>query len=30
MKDETIPIGKWEFDEKVTEVFDDMLLRSIP
>jgi tRNA (cmo5U34)-methyltransferase len=28
--DHTIPNGKWEFDEKVTEVFDDMLSRSIP
>ena len=24
------PDGKWEFDEKVTECFDDMLRRSIP
>ena len=30
-KDETNPIGKkWEFDEEVTKVFDDMLSRSIP
>lgn len=29
-KDETVPEKKWEFDEKVTDVFDDMLLRSIP
>lgn len=25
-----IPTGKWAFDEKVTDVFDDMLARSIP
>lgn len=30
MKDETQPTGKWEFDQTVTEVFDDMLSRSIP
>jgi len=30
MKDETIPVGKWEFDADVTNVFDDMLKRSIP
>lgn len=29
-KDETIPGDKWAFDDNVTEVFDDMLLRSIP
>ena len=28
--DQTIPIGKWEFDETVTKVFDNMLERSIP
>lgn len=28
--DQTIPEGKWEFDSKVTDVFEDMLLRSIP
>ena len=30
MRDEVIPVGKWEFDEKVASVFDDMLERSIP
>jgi len=25
-----MPVGKWEFDETVTAVFDDMLARSIP
>ena len=25
-----IPTGKWEFDEQVTDAFDDMLKRSIP
>lgn len=30
MRDEVIPGEKWEFDEKVTAVFDDMLERSIP
>lgn len=29
-KDQTMPKGKWEFDGSVTEVFDDMLTRSIP
>lgn len=29
-KDETMPGAKWEFDESVTSVFDDMLARSIP
>jgi len=29
-RDQTIPIGKWVFDEAVTDVFDDMLSRSIP
>ena len=29
-KDQTIPAGKWVFDSAVTEVFDDMLQRSIP
>ena len=29
-KDEVIPGEKWEFDNKVTEAFDDMLERSIP
>ncbi len=28
--DNTMPDGKWTFDESVTEVFDDMLSRSIP
>ena len=30
MKDEVMPEGKWTFDGDVTEVFDDMLARSIP
>jgi len=30
MKDETLPTSSWKFDEAVTEVFDDMLERSIP
>lgn len=29
-KDEVQPGAKWEFDDKVTVVFDDMLQRSIP
>lgn len=29
-KDQTLPSGKWVFDSAVTEVFDDMLERSIP
>ena len=28
--DEVLPEGKWEFDAAVTDVFDDMLERSIP
>ena len=28
--DRTMPTGRWEFDAKVTAVFDDMLNRSIP
>ena len=28
--DKTEPQGKWNFDSEVTEVFDDMLSRSIP
>ena len=28
--DKTLPEGKWEFDSAVTEVFDNMLERSIP
>lgn len=28
--DRTMPIGKWEFNNEVTAVFDDMLERSIP
>lgn len=28
--DETMPEGPWEFDEAVTDAFDDMLGRSIP
>ena len=30
MKDETFPIGKWEFNADVASVFEDMLSRSIP
>jgi len=30
MQDQIIPHSKWSFDNDVTEVFDDMLLRSIP
>jgi len=30
MKDQTLPVGPWEFDAEVTAVFDDMLARSIP
>jgi tRNA (cmo5U34)-methyltransferase len=29
-RDETQPKGRWEFDEEVTDAFDDMLERSIP
>lgn len=29
-KDLTMPTGKWQFDDSVTAVFDDMLERSIP
>ena len=29
-RDQTLPTGKWVFDEAVTDVFDDMLSRSIP
>lgn len=29
-KDHTLPEGKWEFDQAVTDVFDEMLERSIP
>lgn len=29
-KDQTFPSGKWEFDKEVTDVFDEMLERSIP
>jgi tRNA (cmo5U34)-methyltransferase len=29
-KDKVMPDGKWTFDGDVTEVFDDMLTRSIP
>lgn len=28
--DETMPDGRWQFDRAVTDVFDDMLARSIP
>lgn len=30
MQDKIMPSGKWEFDEDVANVFDDMLSRSIP
>lgn len=30
IKDSVMPEGKWEFDEKVTDCFEDMLSRSIP
>lgn len=30
MRDQTLPTGKWEFNNEVTAVFDDMLERSIP
>ena len=30
MTDEVMPDGQWEFDESVTQVFDNMLERSIP
>jgi len=30
MKDNTLPNGRWDFDGSVTQVFDDMLARSIP
>ena len=29
-KDQVMPAGKWQFDEEVTDVFDEMLGRSIP
>jgi tRNA (cmo5U34)-methyltransferase len=29
-KDQTLPPGKWEFNKEVTDVFDEMLERSIP
>ncbi len=28
--DKTMPEGAWEFDQDVTDAFDDMLTRSIP
>lgn len=30
VRDETQPEGAWEFDQKVTDAFEDMLQRSIP
>ena len=30
MEDHIVPSGKWAFDDKVAECFDDMLKRSIP
>ena len=30
MKDKVMPEGKWQFDQEVTNCFDDMLSRSIP
>ena len=29
-KDQVLPDGRWQFDQAVTDVFDDMLGRSIP
>ena len=29
-KDHTLTVGKWEFNKEVTDVFDEMLERSIP
>lgn len=29
-RDETMPTGAWQFDESVTDAFDNMLARSIP
>jgi tRNA (cmo5U34)-methyltransferase len=29
-KDHTLPVGKWEFNKEVADVFDEMLERSIP
>ena len=30
MKDNVMPTGKWEFNQEVTDCFDEMLQRSIP
>lgn len=30
MRDQTLPDGKWQFDDAVTDAFEDMLRRSIP
>jgi tRNA (cmo5U34)-methyltransferase len=30
LKDQVMPKGKWEFDQEVTDCFDEMLERSIP
>ena len=30
MKDQVMPAGKWEFNQEVTDCFDEMLERSIP
>lgn len=30
VKDNVLPVGKWEFDAEVTNCFEDMLSRSIP
>lgn len=30
MQDNVMPTGKWEFNEEVTQCFDEMLMRSIP
>ena len=30
MKDQVMPEGKWEFNQEVTDCFDEMLERSIP
>lgn len=30
MQDNVMPTGKWEFNQEVTNCFDEMLSRSIP
>lgn len=29
-RDHVMPAGPWQFDQQVTDAFDDMLQRSIP